>query len=100
MLGAGDADIQQAALFFNSAFGDRRFVRKRAVINANDVHLVELQTFGGMQRHQAHGVFVFIFFAAQRYLHQHRIQRFDAAAFGEVFHPADKIIQQLFASLK
>ena len=53
-LGAGDADVHQAALFLEPAFVDAGLVRQVAVLAADDEDAAELQALGRMQAHQAH----------------------------------------------
>ena len=54
LLGAGDADVEQAAFLVEAAFLQRHLVRQRAVLAADDEDVAELQPLGAVHRHQPH----------------------------------------------
>src|SRR5690606_21543356 len=54
LLGAGDADVEQAPLLVQAPFVEAGLVRQRAVLHADDEHVAELQPLGRVQAHQPH----------------------------------------------
>src|SRR5690606_19581584 len=54
LLGAGDPDVQQPALLVDAAFLDAGLVRQRAVLDADDEDVAELQALRRVQAHQPH----------------------------------------------
>ncbi len=55
--GAGDRNVHQATFFFDAAFFLLRiFVREQTFFQTRDKHGIELQSLGGMHRHQLQGV--------------------------------------------
>ncbi len=59
--GAGNADIGQAALFFQTVGGlHAHFVREQSFFQSGNEHQRKLQSLGTVQGHQLHAVFVYL----------------------------------------
>ena len=68
-LGAGDANIHQAPLFFQLARFQRVAMRQQALLDADQEDMAELQALGRMQGGELHGI------GRAFFLVQHRQQR-------------------------
>ncbi len=92
LLGAGQADIGEAALFLEAgaaAFVERALVRKEAFLPAGQEHGLELQALGRMQRHDVDGVELGVLLG----VHDQR-DMFEEGAQRLVFlHGADQLLQ-------
>ena len=81
---AGDADVEQAALFVDRAFGFRAVVRQDAFLQADEIDMVELEAFGRVHRDQGHAAFRFdvVLFVLLAFLVEHDFVEKTAQALG------------------
>ena len=74
-LSTGDSHIEEPALFFQSTQRvDGHLTGKDAFFHSHDKHRGKLQSFGAVNGHQRHAVFVFIFFAVDVGKERHLLQ--------------------------
>ncbi len=95
-LGAGDADVGQAAFFLDRIGFDAGAVREDFLLKAEDIHRRKFQALGGVQRHHLHAIGAFfLFLLAFEHVAQHQLADGVLDGHGAVFVFLQGVLQRL-----